>query len=99
MFLLSLGVQAITPSKDLLLLSIIVSWFLFYAGIIHCILRMVGLSMTKFEYILLAFLVPLVEILALQFGLVPLKFVAFVAAVVWMVYRVRRRYLASIHNN
>lgn len=92
MFVLSLGVQAVTPNKDLLLLSIIVSWFFFYAGILHFLLRMVGLGLTRFEYVLLAFVVPLVEILSLQFGLVPLKFVVFVAAVLYMVWRVRGRY-------
>lgn len=92
MAVLSLGIQVLTPNKDLLLLSTIVSWFFFYAGILYYLMRMVGLRLTRFEYMLLAFLVPLIEIVSLQFGLVPLKFAAFVAVVIYMVWRVRGRY-------
>lgn len=91
----SLAIMQFTDNRDLVLLGVIVSWFFFYTGIIHFLLRQVGLCLLRREYLLLAVVVPVIEIISLQLSLVPVKLGVFVVAVVYVVWRVRRRYLGS----
>lgn len=89
---LSVFVMSVTTNNDLLLLGIILSWMLFYPGILHFLLRTIGLGLTRLEYLSLALITPVIEVVTLSLGLVPVKFLVFVITVALVGWRVRRRY-------
>jgi hypothetical protein len=96
MALLSLLVISLSGNLDILLLTTIGSWFLFYTGIIHYLLRQVGLAMTRLEYVVLAIIVPITEIILYGVGLFLVKFIVFVCALAWLFWRIRCRYRNQI---
>lgn len=89
---LSLIIMSVTPNMDIVLLGIILSWMIFYPGILHLLLRIIGLGLTRLEYLSLAIIVPVIEVLTFSFGLVPVKFLVFVMVLAWVGWRVGRRY-------
>lgn len=93
---ISLLVMLESDSKDILLLSTIGSWFLFYTGLIHFLLRHTGLSLSRLEYIVLAIIIPMTEIILFGFGLFLVKFLVFVCALIWLFFRIKIRYTKKV---